>query len=156
MLPGYTAPSQTTLRNHIHLGLWGGSGLLSYNEPPYRFGHITKRVPIYESAAQVVRGWSGAPAAHVLRVDGTNPTIFKHFSYTLRTDYLGLDLLQNLYKREIMFVEVVHCADTQDHAAYRWHYFFENLSYEDMLDPVGTLIMANITLLDMQTVSPLS
>lgn len=93
---------------------------------------------------------------HVTKLDGSSPTILKHFSYTLRTDYAGLDLLMNLFKRECMFVEAVHCADNADHANYRWRYFFDSLSYEEMQDPMGNLIVATIAMTDLRTVTPIA
>lgn len=155
MLPGYIAPEDISMQSHIHLGLWGGSGLVSVNEPPYKYGHINKRVPIYETAAQIVRGWSGTPAAHVLKADGTNPTIFMNYQYSLRTDYLGLDVLKHLLKKDVMFIDVLHCNDGLDHAPYTYHYYLQDVMYDNQLDPMAKAIDVNILVVDFNTVAPI-
>ena len=152
-IPGFTPYTAITMQNHIHLGVWGQGGLLGHNEPPYRFGHITKRTPIYEATATIDRAWNGTPSAKVMKTSGA-PVVYTHYQYIVRTDESGLYLLANLFKREVMLVDTYHCSDSQDHTAYRKRYFFDTFNHEEMMDPTGALHVATCTFVDFNRIAP--
>lgn len=154
MLPGYT-PQPMYVQNHIHLGVVGGTGLGTYNEPPYRFGHVQKRTPSFDVIGNFERSWLGYPMDTVEQdISTNNPLVFGDFIYEVRVDLIGLDLLKRLLKRRCMVVDNVHCQDNQDHAPYTKTMYFDTLVFNEALDVPQTLTIATLTFKDMYTKSP--
>lgn len=155
MLVGYSYVP-LTLTNHIHLGVWSGSptGFGVYGEPPYKIGHVQKRMPIYSALSSFERAWNGTPHDHVVK-SGSNPFVFKDLRYEVRVDPETFDLLTHLVKRRVFLVDNYHCDDTVSHTSFVKVFFFEDMAYDSNLDPMLQYQIVSLTFLDMNTVAGL-
>lgn len=160
MLPGYS-PLAYSIEDHIHLGAvpYDGSaptGFGAHNEPPYLFGHIEKRTPHFNAQADLNRSWTGVPFDHVLRTsDNVSPIVFTDIQYQLRVSQTNLDILAALLKRRVYLVDNRHCPAISDHAPYTRIMLFEDLEYNDNLDPLLNYNIVAVTFRDLSTVAPL-
>jgi len=152
MLAGYSYTPKT-LTNHLHLGVWSTSptGFGVYGEPPYRIGHVQKRLPVFSTMSSLERALNGVPHDHVLKSSG-EPIIFKDMRYEVRVDPETFDLLIHLLKRRVFLVDNYHCEDTVSHTSFVKIYFFDDMSYDSNLDPMLQYQIVNLAFVDMNTV----
>lgn len=158
VLAGFTAGLQIA-QDHIHLGVVPASGppigFDSDGAPPYKIFHVQKRLPKYEGFQEFVRSWNGTPHDHVLKNSTlTAPITFTGFVYEVRVDLPTVDLLQALLHRRVYLVDSRHPNNGISHASYVRTMFFQNLEFEENLDPMLQFNIMNITFEDMDTVTP--
>lgn len=159
-IPGFTPAPGYSIQNHIHLGAvpytGSPSGFGAHGEPPYKFGHVEERTPVFDTMSDFQRAWDGTPFEHVLRTtDNTSPVTFYNLRYKVRTDQAGMDILRALWQRRVYLVDSIHCPDASDHTPYVRVMWFQELTYSEHLDPVLDLNELQLTFMDMSTVSPL-
>lgn len=164
-LPGFT-PGVYNIIRHIHLGAvpYDGSaptGFLSHGEPPYQvgapgLGAVIGRTPVFSGMSDFVRAWDGTPFDHTIRINtNVSPITFVGLQYRLRVDQATLDILQALLRRRVYLVDTRHCLDNVDHTPYVKQYFFNDLSYDENLDPLLNHNLVTATFEDMYTVAGL-
>lgn len=156
VLPGYTYVPYESVEDHIHLGVVppdGGdpTGFGDHGEPPYRIPHV-ERSPFWETLAEFNRAWDGTPYNHVLKDDSANPLVFTGIKYETRVSPETLDLLIHLLKRELYVVDSLHCPDNTDHTPYVKKMLFDDLAYEEHLEPLLNYQIVTLSMLDMNTV----
>ncbi len=154
MLPGYS-PLVTIAQNHIHLGVWNGSGMTAYNEPPYKFFHVLRITPHFTAMATVKRSWTGAGSLHVVSDGSGNPIVYKEFEIQLRIAKTQLPLLAALQWRDLWYVDELHCPDFFDHTPFLRHMVMTDLKQDDDLTPDRANPLVTLQLTDMDTVPSL-
>lgn len=159
MLLHYT-PFPGTLQNHIHLGAvpYSGSpsGFGGHGEPPYKFGHIEKRLPTIDVVSNFQRSIDGTPFEETLRTTSKDdPVVFENVQYGLRVTYENFRVLVALSQRRVYLVDSWHCADTSDHTPYVKIMYFQNIVYNEFIDPLLNNNEVTINLIDMNTIAGL-
>ena len=159
MIPGFV-PIPYTLENHIHLGVFPldgspPSGMGTHGEPPYIFT-VQARTPTPEMIISFQRTLTGNPVRYTLKSDDqTRPLTFMGMTYKIRCDQEGFDVLKAMLNFDVLWVDNWHCPNGEDHEPYVKRAFFENMTYDQHLDPVLQYQLVNITLRDMYTAAPL-
>lgn len=154
-IPGFT-PSHAQVQDHIHLGLVprDGSnpiGFSIYGEPPYKFGHINKRQPIFRTQSSFTESWDGTPHDHTL-LNGGLPVVKQDYQYTLRCSSDDIEILAKMTTGRVYLVDNRHCPDNESHTPFVKIMFLESLGFDDNLDPALQFNNVTLTFRDMNTV----
>lgn len=157
MLPDFII-DDSTVQDHIHLGYAyrdGRSpvGFGSMGEPPYLF-KARRRVPEYDLTGVFRRGFKGHPHDHVLLDSEKKALTFKNYIYDLRVTSQELDILAALKGNRTYLIDNRHCSDNSDHSGFVKLMFFQDLSYNEHMEPSLNLNLVTIRLIDMYTLAP--
>ena len=142
----------TNIQSHIHLSkTLQGSPEFS----PDTKWRVTERQEVPEVYLEVNRTLTGHLKKHVLTDASGNPQLFVNYRFVIRvSDYDGLDttqrlnILKDMYGREVSFVDIEHPDDGEDHTSSVKPMFVRSVAEIKNLDPALQVFYVAVELTD--------